>query len=225
MGTGRQIATIMIAGSELRVVEFGPADGRWTFVHVHANERASLASAVAHAARLSLRVRALAHGGGYTRDILFPGARGNELALDPNRMFSEAGVRASLRSLNGPGTFTDAADVSHATLAGTQLLTALTSDSRTWCALHNNTDNGNLTTQYYTAPPGSAVAEDVHVAPAIDPDDFFYTTSRPLFDALKAAPSNVVLQAPDVGDDGSMSVIAAQRAHPVPEHRDRTRSP
>lgn len=210
---GRVIATIPLAGSALEVIEYGPADARWTFVHVHANERASLESAVANAVRLSLRVRALTHGGGTTRNITFPGSTGKRLILDPNRMFSEAGVRASLGSLNDAGAFTDN-DVRLATDAGAQLLTALTGDCDTWCALHNNTDGGPLSILRYTYPPGSAIAEAVHVSEGYDPDDFFYTTSRRLFDAIEATPANVVLQKPGVADDGSMSVIAAQRGVP-----------
>lgn len=213
MESARRIATILLARTELHVVETGPADAAWTFVHVHANERASLQSAIGNAERLSLRVRVLTHGGGRHRNIRFTGTQGNELALDPNRMFSEVGVRESLRDLNGGASFTDT-DVSNATSAGSQLLTALTSDSRTWCALHNNTDGGGLTICYYTESPGSSVAEDVHVAGEYDADDFFYTTSRSLFEALKGASTNVVLQAQNVADDGSLSVIAAQRSIP-----------
>lgn len=206
------IGRVELADTTLEVREFAPTAPRWTFVHVHANEQASLASAVEHAAKHALRVRTLVHNRGYERNVVFRSELGSALRLDPNRMFSAAGIRTALRRLNGSGSFTER-DVEVATAAGAELLSCLTGDARTWCAIHNNTDGGSLSINAYDVRPGS-VADAVHVAEEHDPDDFFYTTSRALFDALRAVPANVVLQAPAVKDDGSLSVIAAQRGVP-----------
>ncbi|HYE57974.1 MAG TPA: SapC family protein, partial [Rhodothermales bacterium] len=146
--------------------------------------------------------------------IVFVGESKSPLAVmglrdGENLYITEEGARLTLERLShfdarAHGALRSFAD---AVLARTGLDTA-----RIVVTLHNNTEANYSTRSYLPGGEYAADAADVYLSPSADPDDFFFVTERPLFDALKRRGFNVVLQDnARVTDDGSLSVLAARR--------------
>lgn len=129
---------------------------------------------------------------------------GRSWRFDPNRMFSAAGIKATLTKFNN--TFNEAA-VATVTGFASFLLDQLPSGTRTLIALHNN-DEGNLSVDSYR--PGGPYAKDVekvHKSAISDADNFFLTTDKDLFGRISLRGFNIVLQENRLAaDDGSLSI-------------------
>jgi hypothetical protein len=134
---------------------------------------------------------------------------GRAFSVDPNRIFTEVGVRRTLGADS-----TDAGAVALARLFGDALVAAYAPDSVV-VTLHNNTPDRYSARSYADDGEYAPDAEAVHLESGDDPDDFFFVTDRALFDALAAEGFNVVLQDnARVTDDGSLSVWAARAGLP-----------
>jgi hypothetical protein len=177
------------------------------YLNLHENEQTSVAAASAllqHQPGTLIELRA---GGG--RLVTFR-AGWRPFAFDPNRIFTDAGLRATLRR-HGSDTASARAAVQglrDAVLALLAPATPATPDAPDLpvVALHNN-GAGRYSVQAYAA--GGAHARDaqaVAVNPALSPQDFFLVTRRGLFDALRELGFNVVLQSEHPADDGSLAV-------------------
>jgi len=140
--------------------------------------------------------------------------------FDPNRIFSEKGIMLSLKFY---GNYSPVAAVkvkNFANLILRQLTTA-----KIIIAVHNNSDGNYSINSYLKGGKLFKNAKQVNILPKSDPDDYFLTTSRQLFEKLKAKNFNAVLQDNiHVSDDGSLSVyyrnkntqyinIEAQKGH------------
>jgi len=173
------------------------------FISLHSNELNSVA-----AARQSIRSHAgtliLIDAGGKRR-LSFDSGK----SIDPNRVFSNKGVA---RDLNRFGSYTPAAEKA-ATAFGSGVIRKLKiSKGRPVIALHNNTNGGYSIISYEAGGSESAATAEVFHSPQRDPDNFFLVTEERLYQALKEAGYNVVLQnnraAPD---DGSLSVYCGKK--------------
>ena len=133
--------------------------------------------------------------------------------FDPNRIYSTAGMGATLRS-NG-GIYTDSAMLAVKQVAD-EFVRRYIDSNRLVVALHNNTDAGGLTINSYQK--GGTYYKDaklVFVNSKQDADDFFYTTELVYYNFLKRKGFNIVLQDNvHVHDDGSLSVYCA--THHIP---------
>ncbi|MFN3595941.1 MAG: hypothetical protein ACK41D_01570 [Rubricoccaceae bacterium] len=156
------------------------------------------------------RLVELLHDG--SRNVTFS-AGGRRFVADPNRIFTDAGRRATLRALSA-----DRPEARRALERFADALLAVYAPEgapEPIVALHNNTDGRYSALSYRPGQPYAADADALHLAPGADEDDFFFVTTRALFDALAAGGFNVVLQNNDaVTDDGSLSVWAAQAGVP-----------
>lgn len=128
--------------------------------------------------------------------------------LDPNRIFTDTGLAATLHTL-GP-------DSPAARRAATRLreavLAALPAPGPgPIVALHNNSGRDYSIENYAAGAKRAGDAAARHVGDAASPHDFFIVTEQRLFKPLAADGFNVVLQSPGCEDDGSLSVWA-QRA-------------
>lgn len=173
--------------------------GGWVMVALHENESTSVRAAKAVIGS-SARLVELKHSG--SRNVSFT-LKGKRYAVDPNRIFTDAGIRKSLKPYSAEG---------HAAIKGlaTELLKHIR--GRGVVALHNNTDGGNLTIKSYQRGGNYARdASQVHVSPTHDADDFFFVTNRWVFELLKSSDYNVALQSGNVTDDGSLSVYCARK--------------
>jgi hypothetical protein len=175
------------------------------FVNVHDNENTSAEAAKSYILSHGGRLVELEHGRGRTIVIRRNGVLHR---FDPNRMFSEAGLR---RSLKYHRNLTD---------ENFALATGFASDvvdfieiepGKPIIAVHNNTD-GKLTINDFK--PGEWYGDDtreIFVNPAEDPDNFFYTNSPVLFKALKAMRYNVALMVDNPPDRGTLANLVNAR--------------
>lgn len=136
---------------------------------------------------------------------------GRGFRFDPNRVFTAAGVRNTLDRESGGGVTDEALEAVER--FAEQVMTAYRGETASEViTLHNNTDAGYSAASYVVGADLATDAAAVHLPPGADPDDFFFVTTRPLFDALADRGFAVVLQDNSrVTDDGSLSVWAGRR--------------
>ena len=185
----------------IHIQQFG-ADGKTVFLNLHANEHTSVEAALPLARQyggLLIRIE-----NDRKRVIRFR-FRGGRYGFDPNRMFSDTGIRESLREL---GAY-DAAAEEEVRLFAQRILSLLPGEMEWLVALHNNTDGGFSANSYQTGGENERDAARVHRQPGEDPDDFVFTTSEKIFEASVKLGFNSILQ-DDEGarPDGSLSVYA-----------------
>ena len=175
------------------------------YLSLHENEHTSVEAATAvltHRAGTLIELR----GRGRRLVSFRDGAR--PLAFDPNRIFTEGGLDQTLRR---HGSYTNAG-----IKAGQRLRNAVLSllDGRPddpVVALHNNAGASYSISAY---SPGGSHAGDVRtlaIHPDRSPQDFFLVTRAWLYEALRDAGFNVVLQNDRPADDGSLSVWFQQQ--------------
>lgn len=175
------------------------------YLNLHENEQTSVEAATAllqHHPGTLIELRA---GGG--RLVTFR-AGWRPHAFDPNRIFTEPGLRATLRQHGS-----DTPPARAAVLALRDAVLALIADEADApvVALHNN-GAGPYSVRSYG--PGGAHALDAQAVatnPSLSPQDFFLVTRRSLFDGLRARGFNTVLQSEHPADDGSLAVWFQQQ--------------
>jgi hypothetical protein len=190
----------------LRVTERGTAG--LTFVNLHENEQTSVVAARA----------LIADGAGRLVELRAQGRRlvsfrigWRAHTVDPNRIFTEPGVLATLRAL-GP----DSAPARAAARSLREAVLALLPlpDGRPVVALHNNAGTAYSIANYAPGQQRAADAAAVHVGRDAGPQEFFIVTDPWLFAPLAGDGFNVVLQAVGADDDGSLSLWAQGARRP-----------
>ena len=180
-----------------------------TMINVHDDESTSVAAGKLVIEQTNGRLIELSHGG--RRNVRFA-LHGQEYSFDPNRIFSDEGIRDTLERRS---TWTEAAHRATKRFASQLVEHFDLDDEKAIIALHNNSE-GDLSIQSYL--PGGEHADTsttVHVAPHRSPDDFFYVTDKRFFDYLKQHDFNVTLQDnANVPDDGSLSVYFGKKGIP-----------
>lgn len=178
------------------------------YLVVHDDENTAVAAGLA----------AVQAGGGRLVELHAQGERyvtfrhaGREWSVDPNRIYTDAGARRTLRDRNGSAPAV-------VVLAVRRFAEAVIADygaPPVVVALHNNTEDNYSAASYRPGGSEAAEAAAVTIPAGADPDDFFFTTDRALYDAIAAEGFSVVLQNnAGATDDGSLSVWAAQRGRP-----------
>jgi D-alanyl-D-alanine dipeptidase len=171
------------------------------FVSVHDDEDTAVAAAGDVLRELGGRLLELRHTGGREIDFRLGGV-GHR--VDPNRIFTPAGRRATLEALS---TWSQPADDVVAAFADELLSTLGIDDVDVVVALHNNTPDRYTAANYLPGGTLAADAAEVRLQPGGDPDDFFFVTDRGMFTALADRGHAVILQnEATVADDGSLSV-------------------
>ena len=191
------------------------------FVSVHDDEQTAVEAAGDVLRDLGGRLVELRHTG--DREVAFR-LGGTEHRIDPNRIFTPAGRKATLTALSN---WSQPADDVVAAFADELLSTLAIDDIDVIVALHNNTPDRYTAANY--APGGSLAADaaKVNLRPGGDADDFFFVTDTGLFDALADRGHSVILQnEATVADDGSLSVWSGRMGIPYvnveAEHGHRT---
>ncbi len=188
---------IAVGGARFRVVERGASPRR--YIHIHGNEQT---------ARRALAEHMRSHDGraffveGDARNVTVGG-----LTIDPNRMFSPIGARASFQRLN-PGVAQESAASALAVLERdlpALLHALLPPNGGLLLSVHNNSEGYNIRTEI-------PISEESHLPESGVPNDFFLLTDARDFEVLKGSPYNAVLQTrPATEDDGSLSRLCAVR--------------
>lgn len=168
------------------------------FVHLHSNETTAAEVAQAVSAKRSIPFVRIRNG----NERLIPFRLSSyAYRFDPNRMFSDSGIRKTLSLHN---TSTDAAFSAVKAFSDTVL--TLLDTGKIIVALHNNTNDRFNILSY------KAVDMPVHINNNHDPDDFFLTNDEEIFNRLRDLDLNVVLEdAAKVEDDGSLSLYCSRQ--------------
>jgi hypothetical protein len=181
--------------------------GSLTMVNLHDDENAAVEAGAAVLQKRGGKLIELTHGG--TRRVEFS-LRGRDYSFDPNRIFSKAGVRMTVRAADR-GTVPEEAHLAVERFAEEFIRHFELNKKAAFIALHNNGDGG---LSIHTYEPGGEWAADtdvLHVSTVADPDDVFFVTEERIYEALKAQHFNVVLQDNTIKrDDGSLSVYAGR---------------
>lgn len=182
----------------LRVHSWG--QGGLRYLNLHENEQTAVLAAADLLQTLPGQLIELRSRGRRVvsfRDGLRP------LAFDPNRIFSDAGIE---QTLTRHASCTPAAQQALRALRDRVLALVEGPPDQAVVALHNNRAGPYSILQYR---PGGAHAPDAQalaINPRLAPQDFFLVTRASLFEPLREQGFNVVLQAEQAADDGSLSV-------------------
>jgi hypothetical protein len=179
--------------------------GGLRYLSLHENEQTAVQAATAV---LGQRAGTLIELRGRGRRLVSFHDGVRPLAFDPNRIFTDPGVERTLRRY---GSYTDAGIQAALRLRSAVLPLLDGRPDEPVVALHNNAGS-SYSIQAYR--PGGVHAADVQ-ALALHPDRaphaFFLVTRAPLFEALRNAGFNVVLQNDRPADDGSLAVWMQQQ--------------
>jgi hypothetical protein len=134
---------------------------------------------------------------------------GRRFFFDPNRVFTAKGLQKNLNFLNNRVT---PAALSSVKSFASFILQKIPESATTVVALHNN-EGGQYSINSYKANGNHARdALKIYINRKKDPDDFFIVTKPVIFDKLKKAGYNVVLQNNNTAkDDGSLSIYFGKK--------------
>jgi hypothetical protein len=142
-----------------------------------------------------------------TRNIKFK-LEGKYYTVDPNRMFSRAGIAQSLILFGN----TSSKAINEIEKFANRILQLVPQNLSCIIALHNNS-NGKYSINSYL--PGGAREKDaktIHVNPELDADDFFLTTDSILFNRLAGEKYNTIWQDNEKAKkDGSLSIYCGEK--------------
>jgi len=197
---------LYLGDTPIRCRRYGDRDAPLLFVNLHENERAAVDAAHRALAPDDLLVYFEAGGERWLRFAV-----GSEsFAVDPNRIFSPAGVRASL--LHCCGRAPEPAVEAVLRFAASLLASWSVEKRAAVVALHNTGDDYSILAY---RPGGSEAhnAADLQVVAQQHRHDFFLVTNTRDFARLRPLGFNLVQEAAG-NDDGSLSTYCAGRGVP-----------
>ncbi|MCC5792738.1 MAG: protein tyrosine phosphatase [Legionellaceae bacterium] len=171
-------------------------------VHLHQNETTAYTAILRVAAEQGNAWLSLRHAGG--RNVRFR-LKGKTYIFDPNRMFTAKGIEDSLRRYSQFDRQA-AREVARLAAAIQDVIGA-----QKVVAVHNN--QGYSLRDYLPGHPLAGEATALHVAQHTQYRNFFLVTRTQDFSALQQQGYNVVAQAAQAEDDGSLSVSLAERPY------------
>lgn len=180
-----------------------------TMISVHDDENTSVEAGRKNIEHHGGRLIELVHSG--ERLIKF-NLNGQKYAFDPNRIFSDAGIVATLKKHS---TYSEAAHAAIKSFAMQYLEHFALDKEPVIIALHNTADGIFSIEGFASKGNLSSDAAAAHVSPRRSKFDFFYVTETTFYDFLKDREFNVVLQDnAQVSEDGSLSVYFARKGIP-----------
>jgi hypothetical protein len=206
-----QSVVFQIAETELRVHVTQRGENHLTMVNLHEDERTSVQAARVIQEKYGGRLIQLVQSG-QRRPIFL--LAGNRFTFDPNRIYSAAGLNATVR---GPESVAVPKEAYAAVdeYASQFLDHFKLGSQRALIALHNNDEERYSIRSYQPGAPLEADTDEIFVNPAADPDDFYFVTDERFFRAFKEQGFNVILQDNRIRrDDGSLSVYSGRRGIP-----------
>jgi hypothetical protein len=178
---------------------------KFVYVNLHDDENTSAQAGLNVLKRTGGRLVQLRHSG--RRDLTFT-LQGKEFRVDPNRIFTDVGIRATLEKQS---QYAENAARSVSRFAEVLLALYQVDHADAVIALHNNGEGNYSALNYAGGGNFARDAEAFFIRKGSDPDDFFFVTERSVFEGLKLRGYNVVLQDNSrVTDDGSLSVYCGK---------------
>jgi len=201
--------TFRIGDTSVRVLVTQRGPAMPTMINVHDDENTSVRAGRQVLRDTGGRLIELSHSG--QRLVTFE-LYGLVYRFDPNRIFSDVGIR---ETLTRRGAYSGAGHRAVAAFAGKLLRQFALDHEPVIIALHNTDGRGLTIRSYLSTNELSSASTQVHVSAQRATGDFFYVTDQRFFDYLKARDYNVTLQDDArVPDDGSLSVYFARRGIP-----------
>lgn len=175
-----------------------------TFINLHDNESTSAEAGLAFINKYGGHLIELQHGRG--REVVVR-LNGELNRFDPNRMFTDKGLKASLKYyqntkddiFNIAATFRDTI-VDLLTFSGNEFI----------IALHNNSPDKMTIKDFKPGEWYGKDTKEVFINLQRDVDSFFVVTHRDLFTALSSAGYNVALRAQNPPDRGMLIDYSAR---------------
>ena len=190
-----------LGDTEVRIRRVMNADSGFVFINLHENENTSVKSARKYLKRHPGKMFILNHSGARRVNFVL---NGSAYHFDPNRMFTEEGIR---RTLKGSGPNRNQAEFAIAEFGRYVYQQLKIHELKKIVALHNNGPDEFSLLSYLPDGEYSQDASAVFQNQSMDHDDFFFTTDTLIFEELKARNWNVALQDNrQASDDGSLSV-------------------
>lgn len=171
-----------------------------TFVHLHENEVTALAAARLYVAKVGGTLITIKHSG--ERNIVFY-LKGVRYEFDPNRIFTDQGIRKTLKKF---GRYSPEAHFAVKKLAN-QILVLIPMGKVV--AVHNNRDYSIK--EYFPKHPLARDVKALYYRSNSNHRNFYFVTKRTEFNRLKKLKFNVALQAKNAQDDGSLSYYLANK--------------
>ncbi len=191
----------------LKVRSFGP--GPYYFAP-HANEFVSVEAAKAVLEKQGGTLVSIHQSG--NRNITFS-IDGKQYIADPNRIFTDAGIEATLKKYSSYSKKAHRylSNYAQNVLKELGIKDGVSSSQFPIIALHNNTEGQYSVKYYLKGGQYEWDAEHVFMISDVDTDNFFFTTDRVLFHALVEKGINTVLQDNKrAEDDGSLSIYCGR---------------
>lgn len=207
-GLQSDTAYIVIDDFSLHLVKYKYRTPNINFLVIHDNEDTGVKAAFEY----------IRFSGGTITDPQYGGIRNysfthNEtpVNIDPNSIYTETGIRQKLDDVG----IDDDEVVDELSKVSKVILNYYSADKPEYIlTLHNNGDGGFGIASYLEGYELESTADSVHINFQMDPDDLILVTDKLLYNALKKEDVNVVLQAADAPDDGSLSIYAMQNQIP-----------
>jgi len=179
-----------------------------TFFAPHDDENISATAGMLHVAEHGGKLVQLVYDTKRNIGFTYNGAR---YAFDPNRMFSDVGIEATLKTQGKNYSPEAHALVKQFARTVLEHVGKGLGQGTPIVALHNNSNGSYSLESYAQGGEYAKEAKAVYQNPKMDTDDFFFVTTDTFFNALKERGLNVVLQDNEkVTDDGSLSVLASR---------------
>jgi hypothetical protein len=173
------------------------------YIHLHDNEITAKKAAITMLEKYGGQLLSIENN--EQRNISFRLDK-QTFTVDPNRIFSNEGIDASLKLLSKSDP-----DALQAVKGFAEFILKQLPDSALIVAPHNNTDE-RFSIHSYTIAPLKDEAAAVHINPENDADDFILTTDSVLYNFYKSEDINVILQREgDLTDDGSLSIFFGKK--------------
>jgi hypothetical protein len=180
-----------------------------TMLNVHDDEDTAVEAGLTNVRQHGGRVIEFVHTG--ERLIVF-NVGGAKYTFDPNRIFSDAGIKATLEKHS---TWTPAAHAAIKAFAAEYMERFALDREPAIIALHNATKGTFSILSFLPDGQHGAASAHTYVSPRRDKFDFFFVTEQRFFDYLKARDFNVTVQDNQhTPDDGSLSIYFARKGIP-----------
>lgn len=207
-GMTTDTAFIPLGDLEVKLVKYSYEAPNISFLAIHDNEDTGVKAAF----------QFIELNGGTIIDSQYNGARNfkfiNEeetFETDPNSIYTRTGIKAGLQKY---GIWDDNV-IGMLEEAGKTILKTYDPKKTGYIfTLHNNADGGFGITSYLPGYELENTADSVNINFQMDPDDMVLVTEIPVYNLLKKANVNVILQSHDAVDDGSLSIYAMQQHIP-----------
>ena len=199
---------IILGDLELNLVRYSYNTPSINFLAIHDNEDTGVKAAFDY----------IAMNGGSILDCQYGGARNFKFTednityqTDPNSIYTDEGISIGLEKYGASSE----AVIAEMKNTGKTIMKTYNHDKHGYIfTLHNNADGGFGIQSYLPENELGSTADSVHVNYEMDEDDMILVTELSIFNLLKKENVNVVLQAQEAVDDGSLSIYAMQNHIP-----------